>query len=258
MSTFEVRVDEVIPPGETFWDVSCEYFDPVIHAPRATVKFTMLRGFEAAPILMPQMRVGIFDLEGQSVSLNYDFERRTGSYTVRGNSKLLAGSIASGAIRTQLRPAATKDEILSQLREDPSGRMIEMFGDCGWIAPDSRAQGQSISIGGHDECSEYIPSLCLVAELLREGLLELDGEGVVKLKGYAFVPAIGSWFDDGIIGKELSLSDCYDRIDGWGRHGLAAPSEKPSWSTWEKLADFLEFEGHLTMLRRSTTNDIPP
>lgn len=218
---FKFRVDDVLPPREPFWDVDSEFFDSVIHAPRATVKFTMLCGFEASPILMPQMRVGISDLEGRPVYIDYDFEQRSGLYMVRGHSKLIGGSIVGGEIRTQLRPALTKDDVLTQLAENPFGLMIEMFGDIGWIAPDSRAQGKMLSIGGHDEESEFIPSLCFVAELLREGRLELDGEGVVKLKGYAFVPALGSWFDDGIIGRDLSLNDCYERIAGWGKHGLS-------------------------------------
>jgi len=207
---------------------------------------------------MPQIRIGIFDLEGRPVDLTYDFERRTGSYSIRGYSKYVAGSIAVGTIRTQLRPATTREEILSQLLKDPAGLMIEMIGASGWITPDSRAQGMAISMGGHDECSEYIPSLCLVAELLREGLLELDGEGVVKIQGYAYVPALGSWFDDGIIGKDLSLRDCYDRIDGWGSHGLVAPKEKPDWNTQlTKLSSFLKFEDNLSMLRCSAENDVP-
>lgn len=257
-NSFKFYVDEVLPPGDPIWDVASEFFNPVIHDPRATVKFTMLCGFEVSPILMPQMRVGIADLEGRPVEIDYNFEQRTGSYTVRGNSRLVVGSIVAGEIRTQLRPAVTKNEILAQLAENPFGLMIEMFGGSGWIAPDFRAQGKMLAIGGHDEVAEFIPSLCFVAQLLREGRLELDGEGVVKLKGHAFVPALGSWFDDGIIGRDLSLNDCYERIDAWGKHGIVPPSAKPDWRAWGKrLAEFLRFENRLSMLRRSVSNSIP-
>jgi hypothetical protein len=255
---FAFRVDEVLPPGEPLWDVNCEFYDSVLHAPRAMVKFTMMSGFVNLPILMPQMRIAIGDLEGRPVHLNYDSEQRSGSYTVRGSSKHFAGSVVAGEITTQLNPATTKDEIIAQLSENPAGLMIEMYGHCGWISPDCRAEGESILVRGHDEDSEYVPTLCMVAELLREGRLEIDGEGVVKLKGYAFVPAKGSFFYDGIIGEDLSLNDCYDLIDGWGLHGLQLPSEKPDWNSLrEKVEKFLEFDSHLSILRNSTSDGIP-
>lgn len=202
---FVFRVDRVDPPGMPSVDPNEDYFDAYVHAGRGKVHFTLLEGFTSAPMLMPQMRVGVGDVEkARVVCVDFDFEQRRGCYSVIGGpSRLSVGQVMSATIRTQLNPAGSCEAILQQLRRDPKGLMIEIFGKVGWIAPDDRARGGAINIGGHDESCEVITSPCLVAELLRQGELELDGDGVVKLKGHALVPSTGSWFDDGIVGEDL-------------------------------------------------------
>lgn len=234
--TFVFRVD---PPDMSSVDplVGLDYFA----GGGDKVHFKLLEGFTVAPMLMPQMRVGIGDIEKTKVWVDFDFELRQGCYTVAGGpSRLSVGQVVSATIRTQLNPAASCEAILQQLRRDPEGLMIEILGKVGWIAPDSRASGDSINIGGHDETSEFITSLCLVAELLREGELELDGEGVVKLKGHAVVPSTGSWFDDGIVGEDLSIEECINRIDAWGR-GQNYPRKLPThWTVRRWLASLFD------------------
>ncbi|WP_153133210.1 hypothetical protein [Dechloromonas hortensis] len=216
---FEFRVDAVEEATEGDED-------------RVLVKFTMLRGFETPPIFSHQIGTGISDIEGRRVWPGYCAHSRTGWYYITGNSKFAPGQVVVGTIRTQLRPAMTKDEIITQLSEDPRGRMVVyQYGSTGWIVPDPRATGGKVAedgSGGNSEEAEFIPSLCMVAELLREGLLELDGEGYAKLAGYTFTPAIGSDFCYGTIGEDFSLNDCFDLIDRWGGAKIASEF----WDHW--------------------------
>lgn len=216
---FEFRVDAVEDATEDDED-------------RVLVKFTMLRGFETRPIFSRQISTGISDAEGQQVWPGYCAHSRTGWYYIDGSSKFVPGQVVVGVIRTQLRPAMTKEDIITQLSEDPCGRMVVyLYGSTGWIVPDPRATGGKVAedgSGGNSEKAEFIPSLCLVAELLREGLLELDGEGYAKLAGYTFTPAIGSEFFHGTIGEDFSLNDCFDLIDRYG----GAKIESEVWDKW--------------------------
>ena len=168
MKTFTIRVDEVLPP-EPLLDVDDEFYDPVLHAPQATVHFSMLSGFEEPPCVIPQMRVGLSDLEGRPIFVEYCSQRRTGCYSVLGYSNFIAGSILVGRIRTQLRTATTRSEILDQLLEDPAAKMITLYPNSAWICPDPRANGEEITTESNDESSELIKPEGLVVELLLGG-----------------------------------------------------------------------------------------
>lgn len=232
---FSLRIDEITPLRNVlgYSDADAPFGEDAI-----LVSFTMQDWFEINPVMAPRMVKAISELEGHPVS-NFDF---SGSYVVNGDSRLKAGEVVTVPMLPQLRPANTKDEVLKQLQADPANLMITLFGSSGWIVPTGEAAESDDKWG-------FIPSLCVVAEMLREGLLEIDGCGDIKLNGYA-VPAaldaklfsqewlengrmkvkggalhsaIGLWFNYvspeykfGVIGEDLTLDDCFNQIDEMG------------------------------------------
>lgn len=214
--TFTFRVDaiETIDPE---LGTDNEYFDPEWDVKYSKVHFTMIEGFEARYIIVTQLRVGLNDVESQSVGgVNYSSSDRIGSYEVsKSESKLSVGQTYTSEIRTQLHLADSKEEILKQLEADPSGLMIEFYPWSAWITQDINDDDP---VRNPDEHDELVPDVCLVADLIKSGNLELDGRGVVKLKGYANRAIEGSeWWCQGVVGVDLTIDDCIEMIDAQGK-----------------------------------------
>lgn len=233
-----LRIDEITPLRSVLGYLDTDQ-PPQFGQDANIVCFTMHDWFEINPVMAPKMVKAISELEGHPLS-NFDF---SGSYIVNGNSRLTAGDVVTIPILPQLRQATTKDEILNQLQADPTSLVIILFGSSGWIVPTGKTAESDDKWG-------FIPSLCLVAEMLREGLLEIDGCGDIKLSGYAVPAAIdaklfslewlingrmkmkaaalrsatGLWFNHvspefkfGVIGEDLTLDECFEQIDEMGK-----------------------------------------
>lgn len=107
----------------------------------------------------------------------------------------------------------TEHTVLAYLRADPRGRMIPLYGRSPQLCADPRADGRRLAFEDSISMSnnKVVPGK-LIATLLRAGHVELDGEGVVKLKGFTFVPIHGSFWARGIVGPDISLDEVIQDI----------------------------------------------
>jgi hypothetical protein len=104
--------------------------------------------------------------------------------------------------------------------------------------------------------AEYIPSLVLVADLLARGDLELDGDGGVKLRGYAQVSIAGQYWDCEMVDRDITVEDCIGRVYEWGRNGIAEPPSMPPEEERRFLVacrEELEIRARLDTLRNGET-----
>lgn len=178
------------------------------------VNFTVTEGFHEPVLIAPQMRVCISDIESKTiVYLKYEPGHPSGSYIV-DSTKLKVGETYSTDIRTHLNPFNSKDAILSKLNENPDQLMIKFYPHSVWIVQDISDEEEQPWV---DEISELVTNVCLVAELLKSGELELDGRGVVKLRGYAKKSIHrAEWWCDGVVGVTITINDCIQQIHDLG------------------------------------------